>query len=98
MVDVMLEKKRGVRRIHQLRIIGILEADFNTVLKILITRKLMLIAETAGDLHNEQWGSRANRTFTDAALRKLMTFEYGRYMRATIGLYANGQTACFDRM
>ena len=28
----------------------------------------------------------------------MMTFEYGRYMRATIGLFANDQTACFDRM
>ena len=98
MVDVMLEKKRGVRRIHQLCIIGILEADFNTTLKILIARNLMSIAEAAGDLHNEQWGSRANHTSTDAALRKMMTFEYGQYMRATIGLFANDQTACFDRM
>ena len=28
----------------------------------------------------------------------MMTFEYGRYMKATIGLFANDQTACFDRM
>ena len=97
MVDVMLEKKKGVRKIHQLRIIGILEADFNTALKILFARRLMAMAETTG-MHDEQWGSRGNRTSTDAALRKMMTFEYGRYMNATIALFANDQTACFDRM
>ena len=89
----MLEKKRGIRKIHLLCIIGILEADFNTALKILFARKLMHIAEQARDLHDEQWGSRANRTLTNAALRKMITFEYGRYMRATIGLFANNQTA-----
>ena len=97
MADVMLEKKKNVRKIHQLRIIGILEADFNTALKIIFGRELMTRAESVG-LNNEQWGSRKNRTSTDAAMRKMMTFEYGRYMKATIGLFPNDQTACFDRM
>ena len=96
-VDVMLEKSPGVRHIHKLRIIGLVEADFNTALKILFARKLMKNAESSG-LHNEQWGGRPNRTSIDAALRKLLTFEYGRYMKMTIALFANDQTACFDRM
>ena len=37
MVDVMIEKKKGVHKIHQLRIIGILEADFQTALKVIIS-------------------------------------------------------------
>ena len=96
-VDVMLEKSPGVRHIHRLRIIGLVEADFNTALKILFARKLMWNAEKSG-LHNEQWGGRPNRTAIDAAMRKMMTFEYGRYMKMTIALFANDQTACFDRM
>ncbi len=98
LVDVMLEKKKNVRKIHQLRIIGIMEADFNTALKIIFARKLMTAAEYSGTLNDEQWGSRSKRTATDAALRKMLTFEYGRYMKATIALFANDQTACFDRM
>ena len=49
-------------------------------------------------LHDEQWGSRPNRTSTDAAMQKMLIFEYGRYMKFTIALFANDQTACFDRM
>ena len=54
MIDLMLKKKRGNGKIHLLRIIGILEADFNTALKILFARKLMTLAESAGNLHEEQ--------------------------------------------
>jgi len=96
-VDVMLEKKKGVRRIHQLRIIGILEADFNIALKILFSRNLMAMAEKTG-LDDDQWGCRKNRTSIDAAMRKLLTFEYGRYMYATVGTNPIDLTACFDRM
>ncbi|KAL7517424.1 hypothetical protein ACHAWF_000123, partial [Thalassiosira exigua] len=39
-LDVMLEKKPDVRRIHQLRIIGVVEADFNTALKLFFARQL----------------------------------------------------------
>ena len=38
---------------HQLQVIGIIEADFNTALKILFAKKLMAQAETNG-LHNDQ--------------------------------------------
>ena len=95
-LDVMLEKKRGQRKIHMLRIIALVEADWNTALKILF-RNLMKNAETTG-LSDEQWGSRKNRMALDPAMRNLMTFEYGRYMRMTIAMFAADLTACFDRM
>ena len=53
--DVMLEKKPGVRKIHHLRIIGLLDAEFNTALKLTFARKMMWNAETSG-ISNEQWG------------------------------------------
>jgi hypothetical protein len=93
----MLEKKKGVRRIHMLRIIALLEADFNTALKILFAKRLMDNAENVG-LSEEQWGSRRNRMALDPAMKNLMTFEYGRYMRATIAMFAADLTACFDRV
>lgn len=96
-IDVMLEKKQGNRKIHMLRIIALLEADFNTALKILFSQRLITNAEKAG-LNNEQWGSRKNRMSLDPAMRNMITFEYGRYKRATIAMFAADLTACFDRM
>jgi hypothetical protein len=95
-LDVMLEKKRGQRKIHTLRIIALVEADWNTALKILF-RNLMKNAEKSG-LNDEQWGSRKNRMALDPAMRNLMTFEHGRYMRITVAMFAADLTACFDRM
>ena len=69
MTDVMLEKKKGVRKIHQLRIIGLLEADLNTALKI-FGREMAHKMEDSGNLSDEQWGSRKNRSSIDAALIK----------------------------
>ena len=52
-IDVMLEKKKGVRKIHLLRIIGLLEADFNTALKFFFANKMIIIAKENG-LSDEQ--------------------------------------------
>ena len=93
----MIEKKKDVRKIQQLRIIGILEADFNTALKILFAKKLMAQLET-NFLHKDQWGSRLNRTSTDPALQKRTNFEYGRYTKATIAVFLSDQTACFNQI
>ncbi|KAL7504879.1 hypothetical protein ACHAXN_002679 [Cyclotella atomus] len=94
LIDVMLEKKRGQRKIHTLRIIALVEADWNTALKILF-RKLIRNAAKVG-LNDEQWGSGKNRMALDPAMRNLMTFEYGRYTRVTIAMFAADLTACFD--
>ena len=75
-IDVMLEKKKGVRKIHLLRIIGLLEADFNTALKFFSASQMQHVAEEEG-LSDEQCGSRKNRTSIDAAMVKLLTFECG---------------------
>ena len=47
-IDVMLEKNKGVRTIHLLWIIGLLEADFNTVLNFLFANQMMIIVEGNG--------------------------------------------------
>ena len=47
-IDVMLEKLNGVKKIHLMRIIGLVEADFNCALKILYSDRLMKNPEDAG--------------------------------------------------
>lgn len=74
-VNVVLEKKKDAQKIHQLQTIGILEAAFNTALKILFTKKLMSHAECMG-LYEEQWGYRQARTFTGPSLRKMTSFQF----------------------
>ena len=69
----MIEKKKDVRKIYQLWIIGILKANFNTALRILFAEKLMAQAEK-NVLHDDQWGSQLNHNSTDSALQKMMTF------------------------
>jgi hypothetical protein len=54
-INVMLEKKKGIRNIHMLRIIGLIEADFNMALKFYFAYKMMENAERDG-LTDEQWG------------------------------------------
>lgn len=63
-IDVMLEKKHGNHKLHMLLIIGLLEADFNTSLKIIFAQKTMSNVESAG-LSDEQWGSRKHRMGLD---------------------------------
>ena len=96
-IDVMLEKKKGVRFIHLLRIIGLLEADFNTALKYFFSVEMMDRAETNG-LSDEQWGSRKNRTSIDAGLKKLMAYENARVTKSTMAEISHDKKACYDMM
>ena len=77
-LEVMLEKDAGNPLIHHLRIIVLLEADFNIALRIIWMRRLFPAAEKMGFVL-EQWGSRKNRNSTDCATMKILTFESCRH-------------------
>lgn len=96
-VDVMLEKQKGIRMIHLLRIIGLLEADFNTALKFFFAKKMMQNAERIG-LSDEQWGSRKNRSSIDAAMIKLLMFEAARVKKTTLAATYYDLVANYDRI
>mgnify|MGYP003325952949 CR=1 FL=1 len=72
-VDVMLEKKPGVRSVRKVHLI---EADFDTALKLYFAKHMVRNSEQT-QLTEEQWDGRLGRTATDAALCKVLAFEYG---------------------
>ena len=80
-----------------MRIIGLVEADFNTALRIVFARKLMWNVELSG-LSLDQWGGRPNRSAPDCATRKLIYWEYGRYMKIMLASFFSDLASCFDRM
>ena len=56
-IGVIIEKKKGQLYIHTLRLINILETDFNSVFNYFFAKDLMKAAETKNTLSNKQWGA-----------------------------------------
>ena len=96
-IDVMPPKEVGIKNIYLLQIIGLVEADFNTALKLYFAKHLILNSEKT-ELTEEQWGGHPGQNPTDTALYKMLSFEYGRALYVTMALFGNGAAACFDRM
>ncbi len=80
-----------------MRIIGLLEADFNTALKILFAQELTWAVEETG-LSPDQWGGRVNKSAPDCATRKVIIWEYARFIKKTAGSFFRDLASCFDDM
>ena len=91
------QKQQGNPLIHRIRIIVLLEADFNIALRIIWMRRLFSVAEKMG-FAKEQWGSRKNRNSTDCATMKVLTFESCRHRRTWIAMMAMDAAACYNRI
>ena len=96
-IDCILEKSPGVVEIHTVRIIVLVEGQWNTALKHYYPRLLMSEAEATG-IHGDQWGGRYGRTAPDLQLRKMMFWEYGRFARLTLGGNYGDLMSCYDRI
>jgi len=94
-VDVMLEKKAGVRQVDKLRAILLFEADYNTHAKIL-SRQIMSSADKW--LAREQFGSRKRHSAIAQALNKRLLFDYIRINHHPTCWVFTDAKSCYDRI
>jgi hypothetical protein len=96
-LDVMIEKKPGVRLLSSLRAILLYEADFNQNNK-RFGREALFRAEDANAVAIEQYGSRKHMSASDQSLNKALTFDIWRQLRQCGALCCNDAKACYDRI
>jgi hypothetical protein len=69
-VTAMLEKEQGRPKLHRLRVIHLIKADLNLLIKILIARRFVWHGENHGIFGEAQAGSRPGRLAIDVVLQK----------------------------
>jgi hypothetical protein len=74
-VDVMLEKDPGSHRIHRLRIVALLESDFNQSQRILIARSLSHHLEDHNMAPDMQYGSRPSKLCLSPVINKTLNYD-----------------------
>ena len=96
--NVMIEKIQGTPRLDKLRVIHILEADYNLALKMIWSRRAMMNLENNRKLGESQWGGRAGRSTIDVLIMKMMKYDTSARARIMLALLENDAKACYDRM
>jgi len=98
-LQIWLEKDPGEPKINRLRIIQLLEADFNMVLKIVWGRRMVWHAEDSHALDRvPQFGTRPGKSPQDALLLKVLSYDYIRYRREESAVFNNDAKGCYDRI
>jgi hypothetical protein len=79
-VNAMLEKVPGTPWLHKLRVIHILEADYNLTLKTIFGRRLMKNCEKHGTLGDLQDGFRKGRSTTRTLLHNEIFNDFNKWL------------------
>jgi hypothetical protein len=96
--DVMLEKISGVVRSNKLRIIQLLEADLNQVLRIPFTRNISKLAKNNNGIISDHQHGRAHTTCMTPLLNKLLTVQL-LIQKSTEGIVFDNNAKCYyDRI
>jgi hypothetical protein len=93
----MIEKDIGRPAIHRLRIIHLLEADYNLFLKLQWGSHLARHGEKHHGLNEQQFGSRKDRTAMDPVLLKQLSYDLSRQCRTNLATFDNDAPVCYDR-
>jgi hypothetical protein len=97
-VNAMLEKIPRTPMLHKLRVIHILEADYNLTLKAIFGRRLMKNCEKYGSLGDLQDGFRKGRSTTRTLLHNKLVNDYNKRLRIDNYVGMTDISGCFDRI
>jgi hypothetical protein len=97
-INALIEKIPGVPLIHKLRVIHLIESDFNLLIGILFGRRMMQKGEELGAFGHDQDGCRSDRKSTDTLLDKLLRYSVGRLTLTDYATFDNDAKSCFDRI
>ena len=98
MIDIMAFKKPDNIKVSNIRSIIISEADWNSIGKLIIAKKMMKNAETHCLLPREHIGGRKSRKATDGALTKRLIIDNSRLLQKPLAIISTDATNCYDRM
>jgi hypothetical protein len=97
-VDVILDKIPAVSRSDNLRIIQLLEADLNQVLRIAFARNIGRLAKEHGRIISKHQYGRAHKTCTTPVLNKLLAVQLIIQKRIEGIVFDNEAQGCYDRI
>jgi hypothetical protein len=97
-VNALIEKIPGMPMINKLRVIHLIESDFNLLIGILFGRRMMQAGEELNAFGDDQDGCRAGRKATDTLLGKLLRYSICRLTLTDYATFDNDAKSCFDRI
>ena len=95
---MLFEKDPHDPKLHRLRIIHIIEADYNLATKIHWARRLMQRAEREKTLCDANWGSRKGRSAQDVAMVKELHYDITHLCLKDYAAMENDAISCYGRM
>jgi hypothetical protein len=97
-VDIMLEKIPGIARTNKLRIIQLLEADLNQVLRAAFARNITKLAHNHEGVISEHQYGQSHRTCIIPILNKLLTIQILIQKRTNEITFDNDAKGCYYRI
>jgi hypothetical protein len=97
-VNALIEKIPGQPFTNKLRVIHLLESDFNMMVGIIWGRRMVFHCENKNLLNDGQYGSRPGRRCQDLLVQKDSTLSIWRMARQDGVLFDNDAKSCFDRI
>ena len=97
-VNAMIEKIPGKPLLNKLRVIHLIESDFNLMTGILWGRRLMKQGERLEAFGDEQGGSRKDRRAQEILLFKHLAYSLVRMTKTNCATFDNDAKSCYDRI